>query len=268
MNWFLVPLAPSVAAMTLPQFLPSALAGFGLGLGLIVAIGAQNAFVLRQGIRRDQVLVVVAICIASDAVLIVAGVAGAGALFTAVPWLIELARWGGALFLVAYALLAARRAWRRPARDAHGLEVDSAIDDGSSEEGEGEARLGGEPAAASTSGATLAVVTTAQPRTTRRAEMSSTRIAVVSTALGLTWLNPHVYLDTFVLLGSIGSTHGEARWAFAVGAVTGSVVWFTALGLAARALAPVFARPNAWRILDAAIALVMTGIAAGLVTGG
>ena len=92
--------------------------------------------------------------------------------------------------------------------------------------------------------------------------------AVAATALALTWLNPHVYLDTFVLLGSIGSSHGEARWAFAAGAIVGSALWFTALGLAARALAPVFARPQAWRVLDGAIAVVMTTLAVGLVLGG
>ena len=117
--------------MTNAQLLTSALAGLGLGLGLIVAIGAQNAFVLRQGIRREHVLAVVLICIASDAALIVAGVAGAGALFTAVPWLATVARWGGALFLLSYAVLAARRALRRPDPDAEGLRVDrAAVDEG------------------------------------------------------------------------------------------------------------------------------------------
>ena len=111
--------------MTTAGLLPAALAGLGLGLGLIVAIGAQNAFVLRQGIRREHVLAVVLICIASDAALIVAGVAGAGALFTAVPWLVAVARWGGALFLLGYAALAARRALRRPGSRAAGLRVDS-----------------------------------------------------------------------------------------------------------------------------------------------
>ena len=259
--------------MSLLQLLTSAVAGFGLGLGLIVAIGAQNAFVLRQGIRREQVIVVVLICIASDAVLIIAGVAGAGALFTAVPWLVDLARWGGALFLVAYAVLAARRAWRRPAQDAQGLEVDTTANDHSPE---GEVGAGAVPSpgrgsaaiAPATSGAILTEAATAQPRMARQARRPSTRTAVVTTAVALTWLNPHVYLDTFVLLGSVGSTHGQARWAFAVGAVAGSTVWFTTLGLGARALAPVFARPNAWRALDAGIAVVMVGVAVGLVTGG
>lgn len=214
--------------MTTAQLLASALSGLGLGLGLIVAIGAQNAFVLRQGIRREHVLAVVLICITSDALLIAAGVAGAGALFSALPWLVTAARWGGALFLLGYAVLAARRALRRPAGDAEGLPVEPVA----AAEGRG-GRLG----------------------------------AVVATTLALTWLNPHVYLDTFVLLGSVGSTHGEARWAFAAGAILGSTLWFSALGLAARALAPVFARPAAWRVLDGFIAVVMSALAVGLLLG-
>ncbi|WP_377644867.1 LysE/ArgO family amino acid transporter [Oryzobacter terrae] len=214
--------------MTTARLLSSALAGLGLGLGLIVAIGAQNAFVLRQGIRREHVLAVVLVCIASDAVLIAAGVAGAGALFSAAPSLVTAARWGGALFLAGYAFLAARRALRRPSADTEGLHVD--------------------------------VPSAPGPGTGRLA-------AVMGTTVALTWLNPHVYLDTFVLLGSIGSSHGETAWAFAAGAVVGSTVWFSALGVAARALAPVFARASAWRVLDGGIAVVMTCLAVGLLVG-
>lgn len=210
-------------------YLGSALAGLGLGLGLIVAIGAQNAFVLRQGIRREQVLPVVLICIASDAALIVAGVGGAGAIITAAPALVTVARWGGALFLLGYAVLAARRALRRPAAGEAALRVNDSSHSG----------------AAGPSADT-----------------------VVATALALTWLNPHVYLDTVVLLGSVGSSHGHARWAFAGGAVLGSTLWFAGLGLGARALAPVFARPNAWRVLDALIAAIMATLAVGLVLSG
>ncbi len=260
--------------MTSVQLLTAALAGFGLGLGLIVAIGAQNAFVLRQGIRREQVLTVVVICIASDAVLIGAGVAGAGALFTAVPWLVDLARWGGALFLLAYAAMAARRAWRRPAPDAHGLDVEMRPGNHLPDEGGASHRpsptwIEGRPPAASRG--TVTTLTAQAPGPPPRIAITReprNRLGVVATALALTWLNPHVYLDTFVLLGSVGSTHGEGRWAFAAGAVAGSILWFTGLGLAARALAPVFARPSAWRVLDGGIAAVMTGIAVGLVAGG
>jgi L-lysine exporter family protein LysE/ArgO len=204
----------------MPAPVLAALGGLGLGLSLIIAIGAQNAFVLRQGLRREHVLAVVAICALSDAALIAIGVAGGGALFAAVPWLIELIRWVGAAFLTAYGVLAAVRAIRRPQNDA-GLQAETGT------------------------GGTLG--------------------AAVLTCLALTWLNPHVYLDTVLLLGSVASTHGSDRWWFAAGAMTGSLVWFSALGFGARLLAPFFARPIAWRILDGIIAVVMIGIALSLV---
>ena len=255
--------------MTSLQLLASALAGLGLGLGLIVAIGAQNAFVLRQGIRGEHVLTVVLICIASDAVLIVAGVAGAGALFTELPWLVTAARWGGALFLLGYAVLAARRALRRPDPDAQGLRVDANDMDPMTGDGEGTGPHRASPSARGASGragtATLAL--DAPAATAHAAPEAAHRLAVAGTALALTWLNPHVYLDTFVLLGSIGSSHGPGRWAFAAGAIGGSTLWFAALGLAARALAPVFTRSLAWRVLDGIIAAVMTAVAAGLLLG-
>lgn len=201
----------------------AALAGFGLGLSLIIAIGAQNAFVLRQGLRREHVLAVVAVCALSDAVLISAGVAGGGALFAALPWLVEVIRWAGALFLLGYGVLAARRALRRPTADAAGLRAGTGAS----------ASLG----------------------------------VAVATCLALTWLNPHVYLDTVLLLGSVASTHGELRWFFAAGATTGSVVWFTTLGFGARLLAPLFAKPLAWRLLDGIIAVVMIVLAVLLAIG-
>jgi L-lysine exporter family protein LysE/ArgO len=202
------------------DILLAALAGLGLGLSLIVAIGAQNAYVLRQGLRREHVGVVIAICALSDLVLIGLGVGGAGLVFGAVPWLVTVVRFAGAAFLLGYAVLAARRAIRPTATlTASGDPV--------------KAPLG----------------------------------AVIGTVLALTWLNPHVYLDTVVLLGSIASTHGEYRWAFGAGAGVASIAWFTALGLGARLLAPVFARPLAWRILDALIAIVMLAIAVSLVVG-
>jgi L-lysine exporter family protein LysE/ArgO len=199
----------------------AALAGLGLGLSLIIAIGAQNAFVLRQGLRREHVLAVVLICALSDAALISLGVAGGGALFTALPWLVEIIRWVGAAFLVTYGVLAAVRVLRRPRPEADGLR------------------------AAGTGAKSLAVA--------------------ITTCLALTWLNPHVYLDTVLLLGSVGSTHGEQRWWFAGGATLGSILWFTSLGFGARLLAPLFAKPLAWRILDGLIALVMIAIAVMLV---
>ena len=197
----------------------SALAGFGFGLSLIVAIGAQNAFVLRQGLRREHVLAVVAVCALSDAALILLGIAGAGAVFDLFPTALVIVRYAGAAFLLVYAALAARRAWRPAALEA------------------------GVPA------------------------VRSSLAAVLTTCLALTWLNPHVYLDTVVLLGSVANTHGGDRWWFGLGAALGSVVWFTALGYGARLLQPVFARPAAWRILDAVIAVTMVAIAVSLVMG-
>ena len=195
--------------------LSPSLAGLGFGLSLIVAIGAQNAFVLRQGLRGEHVGGVVAICIASDAVLIAAGVAGIGALVANTPAVMEVVRLGGALFLLGYAALALHRAFRPRA-----LVADE------------DARVA--------------------------------RGAVLMTCAALTWLNPHVYLDTVLLLGSIAGTHGGGRWWFAAGAVAGSTLWFTGLGYGARVLRPVFGRPGAWRVLDVLIATTMAVIATSL----
>lgn len=197
----------------------AALAGLGFGLSLIIAIGAQNAFVLRQGLRREHVLPVVAICALSDAALIAVGVGGLGTLVQLAPWLIVVVRIGGAVFLLCYGFLAARRALR-PSK----LVTDE-------------------------SGASTPLWPT------------------VLTALALTWLNPHVYLDTVVLLGSVAGTHGDDRWWFAAGAIVASFGWFSALGFGARLLRPLFAKPMSWRVLDAVIALVMAAIAVSLVIG-
>ena len=195
------------------------LAGLGLGVSLIVAIGAQNAFVLRQGLRQEHIAAVVAVCAGSDVALILAGVGGTGAVLERVPWLVPVVQVAGASFLAGYAVLAARRALRPT-----GL----AADVGGARAGQG---------------------------------------AVVGTALVLTWLNPHVYLDTVLLLGSVAGTHGGDRWWFAVGACAASLVWFIGLGYGARALRPVFDRPAAWRVLDGVIALVMATLAVSLLVG-
>lgn len=196
------------------------LSGFGFGLSLIVAIGAQNAFVLRQGLRREHVLAVAAIGAVSDAVLYAAGVGGLGSLLQRVPGLIDAVRWLGAAVLVGYGVLALRRAVRG------GGELDAAP-------GEDGRRL--------------------RP--------------VVLTMLALTWLNPHVYLDTVILLGSIAATHGEQRWLFGAGAMVSSVVWFFGLAYGARLLAPWLARPGAWRVLDAVVGVIVLAVAASLVLG-
>ncbi len=194
----------------------SFLAGFTLGFSLILAIGAQNAFVLRQGLRRMHVLPIVLTCALSDAVLIVAGVAGFGALAAAFPWFETAMRLGGAAFLISYGWLNARAAWR--------------------------------------GGATLRA---------QGGAADSLRSAIL-TALALTWLNPHVYLDTVVLLGSISAQY-DSPTQFGTGAVCASFVFFFSLGYGARALAPLFARPGAWRAMDAVIALTMWAIAAKLI---
>jgi L-lysine exporter family protein LysE/ArgO len=210
------------------------LAGIGLGFSLIIAIGAQNLFVLRQGLRREHVVLVAAICAVSDAVLIALGVSGIGLVLEAVPWLVDVVRWAGALFLVAYGVLAARRAWRPSGQTLRADGPDAAASPAS-----------GEPA--------TSVVT-------------RTRVMpIVLTCLALTWLNPHVYLDTVFLLGSVANTHGDARWIFAAGAITASFVWFFGLAFGARFLGRWLSTPRAWRILDGVIAVVMIVLGVSLV---
>lgn len=215
------------------------LAGLGLGLSLIVAIGAQNVFILRQGIRREHVLAVVIICAVSDAVLIAVGVAGLGFVISAAPWLIVVARWAGAVFLLTYGVLAARRAWR----GGEELHAEAPEDEGAD-------------ATTSPDGSTR---TLARPRT-------HTRLApVVMTVLALTWLNPHVYLDTVLMLGSIANTYGDDRWLFGGGAIAASLLWFIGLGFGARYLSRWLKTPRSWRVLDALIAIIMVSIAISLV---
>jgi L-lysine exporter family protein LysE/ArgO len=204
-----------------PPVLLAAVSGLALGLSLIVAIGAQNAYMLRQGLRGDRVWVAIAIFVVSDLLLIAAGVAGAGAVFDRYPQVAVIARIAGAVFLAGYAVLAGRRALRPAA-----LSVDS-------------------------SDATR-----------------STTAAVVLTALALTWLNPHVYLDTVLLLGTIANHEGTTgRWWFAVGAATASGLWFCGLGFGARFASDVLSRPRAWRVLDVLIGLAMLLIALQLAAG-
>ena len=197
----------------------SVLAGFGTGMSLIAAIGAQNAFVLRQGLRREHVPAVVAFCALADLVLVTAAVAGVGLVLARAPGLLEVVRWGGIAYLVGYALLAVRRAVRPGvlAADARG------------------------------SGRAL--------------------VPVLGSAAALTFLNPHMLLDLLVL-GSLAAAHGESRWLFAAGVVTASVTWFAGLGFGATRLSGLFARPLAWRLLDAGVAAVMLTLAAALAPGG
>ena len=191
------------------------LTGFATTLALITAIGAQNAFVLRQGIRGEHVVAVVALCAASDMVLILAGIAGFGALIAAHPDIVSVTRYGGVVFLIGYGLLAARRAMK--------------------------------------------------PGTLTPSDAAPARLAgVLATCLAMTFLNPHVYLDTVILVGALANEHQEGRWLFGVGAVTASVVWFTGLGFGAKRLSRFFATRKTWRILDALIAAMMLGLGVAL----
>lgn len=218
------------------------LAGIGLGFSLIIAIGAQNLFVLRQGIRREHVVLVATVCAVSDAVLIALGVSGVGLVLAAVPWLVDVVRWAGAAFLVVYGLLAAKRAWRPSGKALDARETDAS------------ASVSLETPDRPTAGPTL----TASKNATKA-------LPVALTVLALTWLNPHVYLDTVFLLGSIANTHGDARWVFATGAIIASFAWFFALAFGARYLGRWLSTPRAWRILDAIIAVVMIALGVSLV---
>ena len=189
--------------------IPAFLNGFFLGASLIIAIGAQNAFILRQGLLRQHVFVLCLICALADALLIALGVAGVGAFIAASPKLITFVTIGGALFLFSYAFIAFRRAMNPQA-------MDSGVT--------GEASLR----------------------------------AAIATCLAFTFLNPHVYLDTVLLLGALSANYpAPSRLAYAAGAMIASFVWFFSLGYGARLLEPVFVKPAAWRILDFMIAAVM-----------
>lgn len=197
------------------------LTGLGMGLGLIVAIGAQNAFVLRQGLRGEHVFWVCLTCALSDAILIGAGVGGMGTLVQASPWLAPAMRLGGAAFLIWYG-------W---------TSLKSALT------------------------ATGAMEVTGTPQTNSLKK-------TLATCMAFTWLNPHVYLDTVVLLGSVSTQFETREWVFGAGGMAGSFLFFFSLGYGARWLRPLFAKPAAWRVLEGVIAFVMWAIAAKLLIGG
>ena len=188
-------------------------AGLATSLGLIVAIGAQNAFVIRQGLARNRVGLIVLVCAISDSLLIAAGVGGLGAIVTALPWLMVVLRWGGVAYLTWFGINTARSV----------LKNETLKSDGSP------------------------VLLTARQ--------------ALTTVLMLTYLNPHVYLDTVIFLGSIGNQFGALRWWFVAGAATASWVWFTGIGYGAKAASKLLARPIFWKILDTVIALMMFTLA-------
>ena len=194
----------------------AAIAGFLLGGGLIVAIGAQNAYILRMGLMRAHVGVLCFVCALSDAMLITLGVAGVGTFVASNDALLTIIRYAGAAFLIGYAILALRRALQAEAMD---------------------------------------VSTTPAPPLAQ----------ALATVLALTFLNPHVYLDTFLLVGGLSARYPtDERWLFGAGAVAASFAWFFSLGYGARWLTPIFARPAAWRWLDLGIAAIMAWLAFGL----
>lgn len=200
--------------------IPLVLGGLLTGIGLIAAVGAQNAYLLRQGLRRQHVAPLVALCALSDVVLIGAAVLGVGVAVAQWPAFLTIARWGGGLFVIGYGLHVGWRALRP-----------------------GEALVAG-----------------------RGGELSLTR--ALTTMAALTWLNPHLYLD-IIVLGSIANTHGpQGRWWYYAGLVAASALWFSALGFGSGRLAPLFARPRSWQVLDAGIAVVMVVIGVGVIASG
>ncbi|MEY4553958.1 MAG: hypothetical protein RL197_385 [Actinomycetota bacterium] len=189
-------------------FLP----GLLTGLSLIIAIGAQNAFVIRQGLTRKYVLMTVLVCIVSDVTLMAAGVAGLGAIILQLDWLLEVFRWFGVAYLLWFAYGSVRSAFKNDSLKT------------------GESKSG-------------------------------TRKQVLVAVLSMTWLNPHVYLDTVILVGSIANTFKEDAWYFGLGAMLGSVLWFFSIGYGAKAASGLMSKPSFWKILDLVIAAVMVTIA-------
>lgn len=202
------------------MILKAALTGYATAFSLILAIGAQNAFVLRQGLKREHVFIVCLICALSDAILIAAGVLGFGALVEYWPNLPKIMRIAGAAFLIGYAALRLRAAY-----------------------------LGSE---------VLTAASQAKPL-----------LPAILTCLALTWLNPHVYLDTLGLIGAVSTnfTTTPARWAFGIAATAASFSFFFGLGYGARYLSPIMQSPKAWQIFDVAVAVLMLIIAASLLLG-
>lgn len=197
----------------------SVLSGMAFGLSLIIAIGPQNIFVLKQGLSRKHVGVVVLICVISDSVLIALGAGGMGAALRAHPGLIEIVRYSGAIFLIVYGAVALIRAIKPHDKN---------------------------------------IIRTAKPHSLSK---------VIMTCLAFTWLNPHVYIDTALLLGTAANTPGQNTLVFAIGAISGSIIWFTGLGYGARFLTPLFTKPKAGRVLDFLVSGLMFSVAVVLLVG-
>ena len=233
------------------------LSGLGTGLALIVAIGVQNTYLLRLAVSAGLrvVAAAVVVCAASDALLIVAGVLGVGAVVERFPVALLVVRFVGAAFLLTYGVLAARRALR-PSGDAMRV-ADEAADDG----------VVGASAGAGVDATTGTTVAAGRTRTAPPGQVVTMRTAVL-TMLVFTWANPHVYLDTLVFLGSVANQQGaDDRWLWTIGAVTASCLWFGALGFGGRLLRPLFERPLTWRVFDGLVSVVMLAFGVLLLVG-
>lgn len=237
------------------------LSGLGTGLALIVAIGVQNTYLLRLAVSAGLrvVAAAVVVCAVSDALLIVAGVLGVGAVVERFPVALLVIRFIGAAFLLTYGVLAARRALR-PSGDAMRV-ADEAADDGMVG---ADAGAGVDAAVDATTGTTVAAGRT---RTAPPGQVVTMRTAVL-TMLVFTWANPHVYLDTLVFLGSVANQQGaDDRWLWTIGAVAASCLWFGALGFGGRLLRPLFEKPLTWRVFDGLVAVVMLAFGVLLLVG-
>ncbi len=272
-------------------------------LALIVAIGAQSLFIIRQAIRRDRLVLALAVCLVGDVILILAGTAGVGAIAERAPWLLEALTWAGVAYLLWFAVTSFRSAFGTRRSMAVGAEDGPerpedptndggphGSDDGRRGSGDGpRGGHGGEPVlvgagagvgrgtgSAGSGGpatGTLAVVSdrtrlsVRMDRSGGRGRALSPVLTVVLTALSVSLLNPHAILDTVVMLGTLANSYGPEKWVFAVGALTGSALWFLTLGFGVRALAPLLDTPRTWKIVDIVVGTVMVFIAGTLAFG-
>nr|WP_221243839.1 LysE family transporter [Micrococcus sp. TA1] len=234
-------------------------------LALIVAIGAQSLFIMRQAIRRDRLMLTLAVCLAGDLVLIFAGTAGVGVVAERAPWVLQVLTWSGVAYLLWFAFGSFRSAFASRRTEPP---LPGAGPAGVDEEPEGEGATAVRPRdEGGAGGVAVATRPALAVRLRARARASTPVHVVVLTALSVSMLNPHAILDTVVMLGTLANSYGADKWVFAAGAVTGSALWFLTLGLGVRALAPVLDTPRTWRIVDLVVGVVMVAIAAKLALG-
>lgn len=229
-------------------------------LALIIAIGPQSVWLLRQGLSRDRVLLAIGCCLAGDLLLIGLGVAGVGVVLEHAPWLLEVIRWLGVAYLLWFALGAFRRAWAAGRRrvpseaSARTVHVEMSSQDAGAPEG------------------TTAGSSSNGPRTGTLPSVQVTKVssvtAVAATGMTVSVLNPHAWVDTMVVLGTMANTFGDERWLFGAGAMLASALWFAVLGLGAASLSRFLDSPRAWRIIDLGVGLTMVVVAGILAVGG